>query len=219
MLNYYYSNGNQLVGKDGSYPGTVTNSCTETNGQLENAVIIDEKSYDTLVGAMNAWVADNGGSSYFQLWICDDLGVDHHLEVQYIDEHIHQLKCTDCTYAVNEEHQTVLENDKEATCSTEGHTGDEVCEICHTIVKKGEIIEKLDHHFIDGKCSVCGVADPDHHIQTDVTDTTQITNTENNTIHTGDSTNVTMWIAILVAALIVIIGIIVYQKKIKRNKR
>ena len=49
-----------------------------------------------------------------------------------------------------------------ATCTQDGYTGDEVCKTCGETVKKGEIIPAMGHDYKDGKCTVCGAADPDY---------------------------------------------------------
>ena len=54
---------------------------------------------------------------------------------------------------------TELQNEQEATCTKEGYTGDKVCTVCGEILEKGEAIHKLDHHYIDGTCTVCGATD------------------------------------------------------------
>ncbi len=48
---------------------------------------------------------------------------------------------------------------KEPTCTAEGYTGDKVCSICNAKVA-GTVLEKLAHNYVDGKCTVCGAADP-----------------------------------------------------------
>ena len=48
---------------------------------------------------------------------------------------------------------------KEPTCTAEGYTGDKVCSICKAKVA-GTVLEKLAHNYVDGKCTVCGAADP-----------------------------------------------------------
>lgn len=51
--------------------------------------------------------------------------------------------------------KTTLKNQKAATCTTEGYTGDEVYECGY--IKPGSVIKKLDHKFTDdkGKCATC----------------------------------------------------------------
>ncbi len=57
--------------------------------------------------------------------------------------------------------KTELKNAKEATCTAEGYTGDNVCTVCGETLEKGEVIPKLAHNYKDGKCTVCETIDPD----------------------------------------------------------
>ena len=59
-------------------------------------------------------------------------------------------------------HDTELVGAKAATCTEDGYTGDEVCKTCGETVKKGEVIPATGHDYKDGKCTVCGAADPDY---------------------------------------------------------
>ena len=43
------------------------------------------------------------------------------------------------------QHKTQLQNQKDATCTQEGYTGDLVCTECKTVVEKGKAIAKLPH--------------------------------------------------------------------------
>ena len=49
---------------------------------------------------------------------------------------------------------------KHATCTEDGYTGDIVCADCDKLIKNGTVEPKKGHTFEDGKCSVCGEADP-----------------------------------------------------------
>lgn len=55
---------------------------------------------------------------------------------------------------------TNLKNQKAATCTTEGYTGDEVCYACGTTVKTGKAIATTEHNYKNGKCSACGADAP-----------------------------------------------------------
>ena len=55
---------------------------------------------------------------------------------------------------------TNLKNQKAATCTTEGYTGDEVCYACSTVVKAGTAIATTEHNYKNGKCSACGADAP-----------------------------------------------------------
>ena len=57
-------------------------------------------------------------------------------------------------------HDTELVGAKDATCTEDGYTGDEVCKVCQTVVKQGEVIPALGHDYKDGKCSRCGAEEP-----------------------------------------------------------
>ena len=55
-------------------------------------------------------------------------------------------------------HDTELVGAKDATCTEDGYTGDEVCKVCGVTVKQGEVIPALGHDYKDGKCSRCGAS-------------------------------------------------------------
>ena len=54
-------------------------------------------------------------------------------------------------------HTTELQNAKDATCTTDGYTGDLVCTVCGTVVKEGETIKATGHtqETIPGKEATC----------------------------------------------------------------
>lgn len=74
--------------------------------------------------------------------------------------------CNDCDEVLSTEtlpatgHSTVVKNAKDATCTEPGYTGDKVCTVCGETVKTGEVIPAAGHSYKDGKCTVCGAADP-----------------------------------------------------------
>ena len=60
--------------------------------------------------------------------------------------------------------QTHIEGKKEPTCTEPGYTGDEVCDACGTVVKKGTVIPALGHHWKDNgdgthTCPDCGATE------------------------------------------------------------
>ena len=61
-----------------------------------------------------------------------------------------------------EKHTTKLEGKVDATCTTDGYTGDLVCTVCGTVVKQGEVIKATGHNYVDGVCTVCGAKDPNY---------------------------------------------------------
>ena len=57
--------------------------------------------------------------------------------------------------------QTHIEREKKPTCTEPGYTGDEVCDACGTVVKKGKEIPATGHHWKDNgdgthTCPDCG---------------------------------------------------------------
>ena len=82
------------------------------------------------------------------------------------------------------DHDTELVGAKDATCTEDGYTGDEVCKVCQTVVKQGEVIPALGHDYKDGKCSRCGAEEP----------TTPV---EPGKPATGDSSTLVLWLALL----------------------
>ena len=81
-------------------------------------------------------------------------------------------------------HDTELVDAKDATCTEDGYTGNEVCKVCQTVVKQGEVIPALGHDYKDGKCSRCGAEEP----------TTPV---EPGKPATGDSSTLVLWLALL----------------------
>ena len=57
---------------------------------------------------------------------------------------------------------TRLEGAKVATCTADGYTGDTVCAECGDLLNKGKVIPAIGHNYVDGVCTRCGAADPDH---------------------------------------------------------
>lgn len=82
-------------------------------------------------------------------------------------------------YYYNHEHVTELRNTVEPTCTQDGYTGDEVCNICGDIISKGEKIMAFGHDYsiieVTGPtcteqgyttytCTVCGESYKDNYI-------------------------------------------------------
>ena len=55
---------------------------------------------------------------------------------------------------------TEIRDGKEATCTEEGYTGDTWCKDCEKVVEPGKTIDKKEHQYEQGKCTVCGIKDP-----------------------------------------------------------
>lgn len=108
--------------------------------------------------------------------------------------------CDDCDEVLSTEtlpatgHGTVVKNAKDATCTEPGYTGDKVCTVCG---ETGEVIPAAGHSYKNGKCTVCGAADPN-------------ANSGGNTGNNGtDSPNITdgaamgLWLSLMTVAALV----------------
>ena len=102
--------------------------------------------------------------------------------------------------------ETELKNAKDATCTEEGYTGDKVCMVCGEVVEQGKAIPKLAHSYKDGKCTVCGAADPNYK-------PTEPGDGDTNVPETGDSSNMTLWIALLFVSGTGLFGATAYSRK------
>ena len=65
--------------------------------------------------------------------------------------------CTVCGYEYHDHFtaplghgETELRDAREATCTEDGYTGDEVCTVCEEIVKQGEVIPATGHSWDEG---------------------------------------------------------------------
>ena len=70
--------------------------------------------------------------------------------------------CTGCERTYEETvsllpHTPELRNEKEATCTEPGYTGDQVCALCHTVIQQGQVIAPKDHSpvTVSGKAPGC----------------------------------------------------------------
>ena len=94
-------------------------------------------------------------------------------------------------------HKIKLVGAKEPTCTEDGYTGDEVCTVCGEIVKKGEVIKATGHQYKDGKCTVCGAADPNY----------------KPSVKTGDESNTALWVLVMASAALLAAAVVVLPRK------
>ncbi len=59
-------------------------------------------------------------------------------------------------------HTTELRNESPSTCTESGYSGDTICTRCGDITESGRVVAAAGHSFSGGKCTVCGVIDPDY---------------------------------------------------------
>lgn len=103
--------------------------------------------------------------------------------------------CTDCDYFacthINVEHR----NQRDATCGSEGHTGDVYCADCGEFIAGGSVIPATGEHTLDdvGHCTGCPYTDE----------------------HQSDDISISFWVLIGlgVAAVAVVIIVIVKKKR------
>ncbi len=127
--------------QDGYTGDEVCKTCGET---VKKGEIIPATGHDTqVVGAKPATCTQDG---YTGDEVCKTCGVT--------------VKKGEVIPATG--HDTQVVGAKPATCTQDGYTGDEVCKTCGVTVKKGEVIPATGHDYKDGKCTVCGAADPDY---------------------------------------------------------
>ena len=136
---------------------------------------------------------------------------------EYTDNKTEVIPATD--------HETELVGAKDATCTEDGYTGDEVCKVCQTVVKQGEVIPALGHDYKDGKCSRCGAEEPTTPVEPGKPgEPSQPTQPEKpttpDTPATGDSSNMTaLWLVLAVAGLgiIALVVLLVTKRSKKQN--
>lgn len=104
--------------------------------------------------------------------------------------------------------ETELKGAKKTTCTEEGYTGDKVCSICGKVVEQGTSIEKIAHNYKDGKCTVCGTADPDYKPD----DTEAIPDT-------GDDKSTVLWFVLLFVSSIGAFGMAALKERRKLFKK
>ncbi len=123
--------------------------------------------------------------------------------------------------------QTTLQNAREATCTQEGYTGDQVCTVCGAVVQRGMVISMLDHDFQDGKCAMCGLVRSESGpvYYPDVTpgpspEATAKPIVERDNPQTGDHTHLMAWIIVMLASAVgmAFLAALAYGMKRKQNK-
>ena len=105
------------------------------------------------------------------------------------------------TLAADLHTETETVNAKAATCTEDGYTGDVVCKTNGETIKKGEVIKATGHQYKDGKCTVCGAADPNYKPG----------------VKTGDESNTALWIVMMASAALLAAAVVVLPRR-KRTR-
>ena len=125
--------------------------CTLCNAKGEITEIPALDNNAVRVEPKQATCQVNGNIEYWHCDVCDGYFSDESLSKEITKDQI-IVKAAG--------HYIVIKNAKEATCTEEGYTGDIVCKVCGEVTEKGTVVAQIAHSFKDGKCSVCGAADP-----------------------------------------------------------
>lgn len=145
---------------------------------------------------------DNGG--YATMWVDTDLTITpttsshtHSYGTDWksdADNHWHECSCG--SIADKAAHDMETKNAKDATATEKGYTGDKVCKVCGYTIKGEEISATGD------------------------TNTTKPSgNTDAKSPQTGDNSNIAIWFAVLFIFCGGVIGVTVYGKRRRLNKR
>ena len=125
-----------------------------------------------------------------------------------------EIELADTVISATGHAKTEIKNAKDATCTEEGYTGDKVCKDCGEVLEKGKVIAKVAHTYKDGKCTVCGAADPDYKPDTKPTEPTKPEDKPTTDApQTGDTSNMGLWFVLMAAAGIGLAGTAVYGRK------
>ena len=89
----------------------------------------------------------------------------------------------------------------------------------HTDTKDVADIPATGHSYEDGKCTVCGAADPNYKpTESDNGNSDSSATGETTSPETGDNSNIALWIAVLLAAGVALTGTAAYSRKRKYSK-
>lgn len=112
--------------------------------------------------------------------------------------------------------------EQEATCKADGIKAHQHCSACgKDFIDGAEVtaeelkIEKLTHTYKDGKCTVCGEADPNY--QPGSTTPSKPDDGKENP-QTGENSNNALWISVMVIAGATLSGTVLYSRKKKHNR-
>lgn len=192
--------------------------CLGCGAKIADGTEIDVLGHDSeAVAAKTATCTEAGNISYWHCKTCDKYFSN--------EECTEEITKEDTLIPATGHGKTEITGAKEATCTAEGYTGDKICAVCKEVLEKGTVIKKKAHTYKEGKCTVCGTADPnykssDSKKQSATTvigssvDSNKTNSSNTNSPQTGDNTQIVLWVVLMAGAIFVIAGsIIVYKKK------
>lgn len=207
----YSNTDSEIRGTEHSFTHYTSNNdstCTADGTKTATCDYCDETDTITDTGSMKAHDCDYheakvptctepGHKAYWVCGMCDKYFID--------EECTDEIALAHTVISATGHGETETKNTKEATCTEEGYTGDKVCKDCGEVVEKGKPIAKVAHTYEDGKCTVCGAADPDYK--------------PSDAPQTGDNSNMALWIALLFTSATGIIGTAVFSRKRKKQAK
>lgn len=181
--------------------------CDETDTRVKAGTALGHNTVKTEAKA--ATCTEDGNKEY---WTCEICGK------YFSDEELAQeIEKEETVIEAKGHGETELKNAKEATCTSEGYTGDKVCRECGEVLEKGEVIPMLAHSYKDGKCTECGATDPDHKPAAPTDQTASGGGKDGgekagNTPRTGDYSNAALWLALLAASGCILTGVFAHRR-------
>ncbi|HJF93664.1 MAG TPA: DUF6273 domain-containing protein [Lachnoclostridium phocaeense] len=181
--------------------------CDATDTRVKASTALGHNTVKTEAKA--ATCTEDGNKEY---WTCEICGK------YFSDEELAQeIEKEETVIEAKGHGETELKNAKEATCTSEGYTGDKVCRECGEVLEKGEVIPMLAHSYKDGKCTECGAADPDHKPAAPTDQTASGGGKDGgekagNTPRTGDYSNAALWLALLAASGCILTGVFAHRR-------
>ena len=191
--------------------------CTEEITQEDTLIPATGHREIEAISAKEATCTGTGNPPYWHCKTCDTYFSNKECTEEITQE--------DTLISATGHEKAEITGAKEASCTAEGYTGDKICTICKEVIEKGTITKKKAHTYKEGKCTVCGTADPNYKASdskkqsaTTVTgssvDSNKTNNSNTNSPQTGDNTQAVLWVVLMAGAIFVIAGsLIVYKKK------
>lgn len=173
-------------------PGTQDRVCTLCNHK-ETKELLPLGHNAIRTEAKKATCTEDGNIEY---WCCDTCKkyFSNEALTKEISKEEALLKATG--------HDIQLINAKEATCTEEGYTGDNVCNVCGEVVEKGTQFPRWEMHR-------SGAADPNYAEGGD-----DIEDTENP--KTGNNSNFVLWMILLLSSGSILTGVLIVSHR--KNK-
>ena len=160
--------------------------------------------------AKAATCTEDGNIEY---WVCETCG-------EYFSDGAltQKIEKKDTVIEATGHGETELKNEKEATCTAKGYTGDKICTVCGEVLEKGQVIPMPAHSYKDGKCTACGASDPDYRpaVQADPTapDKGQGNGDKDGAAPgTNDPNSLTLWLLLLVTSGCTLTGALAYSRR------